>query len=58
MARRRSAEKCPSRDCSRWPTIARGCSLLDDPAGQSLDRVRAIRDEIRRRVEALISELE
>ncbi|WP_448232973.1 hypothetical protein [Microbacterium lacticum] len=58
MARRRRAEKCPSRDCSSWPAIACGCSLLDDPAGQSLDRVRAIRDEIRRRVEALISELE
>ena len=27
---------------------------LDDPAGKSLDEVRAIRDEIRRRVEALV----
>ena len=31
--------------------------VLDDPAGQNLDHVRPIRDEIRRRVEALISEL-
>lgn len=28
MARRRSAEKCPSRDCSRWPTIARDTVFL------------------------------
>lgn len=30
---------------------------LDDPAGQDIDAVRAIRDEIRGRVEALIAEL-
>lgn len=30
---------------------------LDDPAGQGLDAVRPIRDEIRRRVEALVAEL-
>ncbi|WP_064439513.1 arsenate reductase ArsC [Hoyosella altamirensis] len=30
---------------------------LDDPAGQGLESVRPIRDEIRRRVEALIGEL-
>jgi protein-tyrosine-phosphatase len=30
---------------------------LDDPAGQDADTVRRIRDEIRSRVEALISEL-
>ncbi|RNL61240.1 arsenate reductase ArsC [Nocardioides marmoriginsengisoli] len=30
---------------------------LDDPAGQDLDAVRAIRDEIRGRVEALIASL-
>ena len=30
---------------------------LDDPAGQDLDAVRPIRDEIRRRVEALLAEL-
>ncbi|WP_408897441.1 arsenate reductase ArsC [Nocardioides sp. R1-1] len=31
--------------------------VLDDPAGQGLDAVRPIRDEIRRRVEALVAEL-
>lgn len=31
---------------------------LDDPAGQSIDAVRIIRDDIRMRVEALMSELE
>jgi len=30
---------------------------LDDPAGQGLDSVRTIRDEIRRRVEALLGQL-
>jgi protein-tyrosine-phosphatase len=30
---------------------------LDDPAGQGLDAVRPIRDEIRARVEALLSDL-
>lgn len=30
---------------------------LDDPAGKSLDEVRAIREEIRRRVEDLAREL-
>ena len=30
---------------------------LDDPAGQDIDAVRPIRDEIRRRVEQLLSEL-
>jgi len=31
---------------------------LDDPAGRGIDAVRPIRDEIRRRVEELIAELE
>ena len=31
--------------------------LLDDPAGQDVDHVRPIRDEIRTRVEALIASL-
>jgi len=31
--------------------------VLDDPAGQDLEHVRPIRDEIRRRIEGLISEL-
>ena len=30
---------------------------LDDPAGQDLDHVRPIRDDIRRRIESLIAEL-
>jgi arsenite methyltransferase len=30
---------------------------LDDPAGQNIDTVRRIRDEIRRRVEDLMAEL-
>ena len=30
---------------------------LDDPAGQGMDAVRPIRDEIRTRIEALISEI-
>lgn len=30
---------------------------LDDPAGQGLEAVRPIRDEIRRRIEALVDEL-
>ncbi|NUR28134.1 MAG: arsenate reductase ArsC [Catenulispora sp.] len=30
---------------------------LDDPAGQGIEAVRPIRDEIRRRVESLIAEL-
>jgi protein-tyrosine-phosphatase len=30
---------------------------LDDPAGQGIDTVRPIRDEIRRRVEVLVEEL-
>ena len=31
--------------------------VLDDPAGQGVEAVRPIRDEIRRRVEVLIGEL-
>ncbi len=31
--------------------------VLDDPAGQGIEAVRPIRDEIRRRVEALLDEL-
>jgi arsenate reductase (thioredoxin) len=31
--------------------------LLDDPAGRPIEDVRPIRDEIRRRVEALVAEL-
>lgn len=31
--------------------------ILDDPAGQGIEAVRPIRDEIRRRIEALLAEL-
>jgi protein-tyrosine-phosphatase len=31
--------------------------VLDDPAGQGIEAVRPIRDEIRRRVEALVADL-
>ncbi len=31
--------------------------VLDDPAGKGIDEVRAIRDQIRGRVEALVAEL-
>ena len=31
--------------------------VLDDPAGQAIDAVRPIRDEIRARVEALVADL-
>ena len=30
---------------------------LDDPAGQAIEKVRAIRDQIRKRVEALLTEM-
>ena len=32
--------------------------MLDDPAGQAIDAVRLIRDEIKGRVEALIAEID
>jgi arsenate reductase len=32
--------------------------ILDDPSGEDIDHVRPIRDEIKRRVEQLISELQ
>ena len=38
------------------PSVARDDWPLDDPKGQPLERVRAIRDEIRLRVETLIRE--
>jgi arsenate reductase len=45
-------DACPILPATRyldWP--------LDDPAGQGIEAVRPIRDEIRRRVEALMAEL-
>jgi arsenate reductase len=45
-------DSCPILPATRyldWP--------LDDPAGQGIEAVRTIRDEIRRRVERLVAEL-
>jgi arsenate reductase len=42
-------DACPGRRYEDWE--------LDDPAGQGIEAVRPIRDEIRRRVEGLIAEL-
>ena len=41
--------------CPYVPGLGRDDWLLEDPKGQPLDRVRAIRDEIRARVEALLA---
>jgi hypothetical protein len=41
--------------CHPWETLRDWVS--DDPAGQDLDHVRHIRDQIRRRVRNLIAEL-
>ena len=43
--------------CSFYPGKRYEDWVLDDPAGQDIDHVRPIRDEIRRRVEELIREL-
>jgi protein-tyrosine-phosphatase len=45
-----SVESCPARVyvCEDWH--------LDDPAGQSIERVRAIRDQIKEKVEDLLAE--
>jgi arsenate reductase len=44
-------------ECPVIPGAARADWPLDDPAGQRLERVRAIRDEIQLRVRALVNEL-
>jgi len=44
-------------DCPFYPGKRYVDWVLDDPAGQDLEAVREIRDEIRRRVESLISSL-
>ena len=41
-------------DCPYVPGVRRDDWPLDDPKGQSIERVRAIRDDIRTRVEALV----
>ena len=43
--------------CPIFPGMSYRDWVLDDPAGQGVDAVRPIRDEIRARVEALIAEL-
>ncbi|MEV6966072.1 arsenate reductase ArsC [Hamadaea sp. NPDC051192] len=43
--------------CPYFPGQRHEDWVLDDPAGQGLDAVRAIRDDIRNRVEKLIGEL-
>jgi protein-tyrosine-phosphatase len=43
-------------ECPYVPGLRRDDWPLDDPKGQPIQRVRAIRDQIRSRVEALISD--
>jgi len=45
-------------ECPVVPGLRRADWPLDDPAGQPLERVRAIRDDIRSRVEGLLKTLE
>jgi arsenate reductase (thioredoxin) len=40
-------------ECPYVPGVRRDDWLLEDPAGQPIERVRAIRDDLRARVEAL-----
>jgi arsenate reductase len=42
-------------ECPYVPGVTRDDWPLDDPKGKTIDQVRAIRDEIRARVEALIA---
>jgi protein-tyrosine-phosphatase len=44
-------------ECPYFPGKRYEDWVLDDPAGQGIDAVRPIRDEIRRRVEELLVEL-
>ena len=43
-------------ECPYFPGKRYEDWVLDDPAGQGIEAVRPIRDEIRRRIEALVSE--
>jgi len=45
-------------ECPFYPGKRYEDWVLDDPAGQGLDAVRRIRDQIRERVEALVGELD
>jgi protein-tyrosine-phosphatase len=44
-------------ECPYFPGKRYEDWVLEDPAGQGIEMVRAVRDEIRRRVEALVAEL-
>ena len=44
-------------ECPYFPGKRYEDWVLDDPAGQGIEMVRGVRDEIRRRVEALVEEL-
>jgi arsenate reductase (thioredoxin) len=44
-------------ECPYFPGRRYEDWVLDDPAGQGIETVRPIRDEIRRRVERLVAEL-
>ena len=44
-------------ECPYFPGKRYEDWVLDDPAGQGVDAVRPIRDEIRRRIEGLVAEL-
>ncbi len=44
-------------DCPFFPGKRYEDWTLDDPAGQGIDAVRPIRDEVKRRVQALVSSL-
>ncbi len=45
-------------ECPYFPGKRYEDWVLDDPAGQPIDAVRPVRDEIRRRVEMLIAQLD
>ena len=45
-------DECPYHPCKRYEDW-----VLEDPAGQGVEAVRPIRDEIRARVEALLAEI-
>ena len=45
-------------ECPFYPGKRYEDWILDDPAGQGVDAVRPIRDEIRRRVESLLAEID
>jgi len=48
---------CLSNPCTLYPGKRYEDWVLEDPAGQGIESVRVIRDEIKKRVETLLSEL-